>query len=113
MTRQIKPIVQTFPLAVPEDAELTRRIFLADQFRTATYAVPARRRLPCSRTERACGGSVRDDGVPNEIRRPVTRAEANLPHGYDPHAGGCTSRRRDDDAIARDCAAGARRSPPP
>jgi LmbE family N-acetylglucosaminyl deacetylase len=78
------PIVHTFSVAVPEDAELTRPYFSRQSIQDTRYSV---RLNPAYRAHApdALYAAVRYeiDGVPNEFRRPVTRMEANLPYGHD------------------------------
>ena len=78
------PIVRTFTVAVPDDAELTRPYFSRQSIQDARYVVPDKQGYRAHAPE-ALYAAVRYeiDGVPNEIRRPVTRAEANLPYGQD------------------------------
>lgn len=80
-----EPIVRTFGVTVPETAALTRPNFSRATIQEARYTIAdeARRHQPS-------GGSALDvvvryevGGVPVEMRRPVTRLEANLPYGYD------------------------------
>ena len=78
------PVVHTFSVAVPDDAELTRPYFSRQSIQDTRYSV---RLNPAYRAHApdALYAAVRYeiDGVPNEFRRPVTRAEANLPYGHD------------------------------
>ena len=78
------PVVHTFSVAVPDDAELTRPYFSRQSIQDTRYSV---RSNPAYRAHApdALYAAVRYevDGVPNEFRRPVTRAEANLPYGHD------------------------------
>ena len=78
------PVVHTFSVAVPDDAELTRPYFSRQSIQDTRYSVrfnPAYR----AHAPDALYAAVRYeiDGVPNEFRRPVTRSEANLPYGHD------------------------------
>ena len=79
-----QPIVQKFPLAVPEDAELTRPYFSRRSIQDSTYVVSSSQGYrPHAPSALYASARYEIDGVPVEIRRPVTRAEANLPYGYD------------------------------
>ncbi len=80
-----EPIVRTFAVTVPENAAVTRPYFSRGSIQEARYTIaagasPYRPHAP-GPLEVVVGYEV--DGVPVEIRQPVTRLEANLPYGVD------------------------------
>jgi hypothetical protein len=78
------PVVHTFSVAVPDDLELTRPYFWRQSIQDTRYSVRFNWGYRAHAPD-ALYAAVRYeiDGVPNELRRPVTRAEANLPYGHD------------------------------
>jgi LmbE family N-acetylglucosaminyl deacetylase len=94
--RRNQPFVSTFKVTVPSDAPLTRPHFTRRSIQEARYtlALPAhsdpahaaasRGFLPSGGPAFEAGLRYAVSGVPVEIRRPVTRLEANLPFGNDP-----------------------------
>jgi hypothetical protein len=77
-------VVHTFSVAVPDDLELTRPYFSRQSIQDTRYSVRLNWGYRAHAPE-ALTAAVRYeiDGVANELRRPVTRAEANLPYGHD------------------------------
>ena len=80
-----EPLVRTFAVTVPGDAAVTRPYFSRGSIQEARYttasgAAPYRPHAP-GPLDVVAGYDV--DGVPVEIRQPVTRLEANLPYGVD------------------------------
>jgi LmbE family N-acetylglucosaminyl deacetylase len=80
-----RPIVRKLSVTLPENATLTRPHFSRTSIQETRYVVADERQR-----YRPSAGSLLDvvaiyevDGVPVEIRRPVTRLEANLPYGHD------------------------------
>ncbi len=80
-----QPIATTFTITVPDDAPLTRPYFsrLSIQDTRYTVADESQRYRPAARPALEAVFRYEAAGVPVEIRRPVTRFEANLPYGYD------------------------------
>ena len=80
-----QPIVRKFSVTVPENVPLTRPHFTRKSIQESRYAVSdePHRFLPWTDVplEVAVGYSVA--GVPVELRRPVTRIDANPPYGSD------------------------------
>jgi LmbE family N-acetylglucosaminyl deacetylase len=81
-----QPLVRKFTVTVPENAGLTRPHFSRASIQDARYAVAdeSRRYLASAgpALEAVVGYEV--EGVAVEVRRPVTRLEANLPYGSHP-----------------------------
>ena len=82
---QNQPRVEKFTVAVPENAALTRPYFSRTSIQDARYTITDRAQLyrPYSEDPLAAVARYEVDGVPVEIRRPVTRLESNLPYGYE------------------------------
>lgn len=80
-----QPIGGKFTVTVPENAALTRPYFSRKSIQDARYTVNDETQMFRPSAENALGAVVRYevDGVPVEMRRPVTRLDANLPYGYD------------------------------
>ncbi len=83
--RPNQPIVRKFTVTVPDNAPSTRPHFTRRSIQDARYDVAdARLRfLPSAPGPLEAVGTYEVAGVPLEIRRPVTRMEANLPNGFD------------------------------
>ncbi|MGH9370808.1 MAG: PIG-L family deacetylase, partial [Vicinamibacterales bacterium] len=79
-----QPQTGTFTVTVPDDASLTRPHFSRGSIRDTRYTVTdqqSRYRPSAEAALEATFGYI-VNGVPLEIRRPVTRLEANLPYGH-------------------------------
>jgi LmbE family N-acetylglucosaminyl deacetylase len=78
-------IVRTIGVRAPDDAPVTRPHFKRSSIQEARYTISE----TSSAYRPSSGGALRAifrfevEGVPLEIRRPVTRFEANLPYGFD------------------------------
>ena len=84
-TMSNQPIARTFTITVPEDAPLTRPYFSRPSIQDTRYTVAdeSQRYRPAAQPALEAVITYEAAGVPVEIRRPVTRLEANLPYGYD------------------------------
>jgi LmbE family N-acetylglucosaminyl deacetylase len=80
-----RPLVTTFTVKVPEGAALTRPHFVRTSIQEARYTVAdaGQSYRPSAESALEVVGTYEVNGVPVQIRRPVTRSEANLPYGYD------------------------------
>ena len=80
-----QPLVEKFAISVPGDAPLTRPHFFRRSIQDARYSVLKEAEIHRPSTRAAFEAVARYEvaGVPVEIRRPVTRLEANLPYGND------------------------------
>ncbi|MEO8077734.1 MAG: PIG-L family deacetylase [Acidobacteriota bacterium] len=80
-----RPMVRTFTVTVPENASLTRPYFVRASIQEARYTVADAGQIyrPSAENALEVVGTYAVDGVPVEIRRPVTRLDPNLPYGYD------------------------------
>ncbi|MGH9307798.1 MAG: PIG-L family deacetylase, partial [Vicinamibacterales bacterium] len=80
-----EPVVEKFTVTVPENATLSRPLFSRASLAESRYSVADERQRYRASAEGPLELVARYDvdGVPVEIRRPVTRLEANLPYGYD------------------------------
>jgi LmbE family N-acetylglucosaminyl deacetylase len=83
-----QPTVRKFTATVPEMAEPTRPHFSRASIQEARYAIAdeAQRYRPSTGSPLDAVVRYDVDGVPVEMRRPVTRLEADLPYGYDTRA---------------------------
>jgi LmbE family N-acetylglucosaminyl deacetylase len=80
-----QPIVSTFTVGAPDNAALTRPHFSRTSIQDARYTIAneASRYRPAADSPLEAVARYVVHGVPVEIRRAVTRLEANLPYGYD------------------------------
>ena len=83
--QQNQPVSGTFTVTVPDNAPLTRPYFARKSIQEARYAItdPAQIYRPSSEPPLEAVARYEVNGVPVDIRRPVTRLDANLPYGYD------------------------------
>ena len=83
-----QPIVRKLSVTLPENATLTRPHFSRASIQDARYVVAeeSQRYRPSSESPLDVLARYEVNGVPVEIRSPVTRFEANLPYGYDSRA---------------------------
>src|SRR6185503_8163102 len=74
-----------FSVTLPENAALTRPHFSRTSVQEARYTVAdeSQRYRPSAESPLDVLARYEVNGVPVEIRRPVTRLEANLPYGHD------------------------------
>jgi hypothetical protein len=79
------PIARTFTITVPQDAALTRPYFSRPSIQDTRYTIAdeSQRYRPASRHALEAVATYELNGVPIEIKRPVSRHEANLPYGFD------------------------------
>lgn len=79
------PASSRIRLTVPQNAALTRPYFTRPSIQDPRYNVEDQSQLHRPAGEPALVAAVRFsvDGVPVEIREPVTRLESNVPYGYD------------------------------
>ncbi len=79
------PVSSRFTITVPQDAALTRPYFTRSSIQDPRYQVEDRSQLyrPAGEPALVAAASFSVDGVPVEIREPVTRLESNVPYGYD------------------------------
>ena len=80
-----RPIVRKLTVTLPENATLTRPHFSRTSIQEARYTVAdeSQRYRPSAESPLDVLARYDVNGVPVEIRRPVTRLDANLPYGYD------------------------------
>jgi LmbE family N-acetylglucosaminyl deacetylase len=80
-----RPIVRKLSVTLPENATLTRPHFSRTSIQEARYTVADESQRYRSSAEMPLEvlAVYEVNGVPVEIRRPVTRLEPNLPFGYD------------------------------
>jgi LmbE family N-acetylglucosaminyl deacetylase len=80
-----RPIVRKLSVTLPENATLTRPHFSRASIQEARYTVAeeSQRYRPSSESPLDVLARYEVNGVPVEIRSPVTRLDANLPYGYD------------------------------
>jgi LmbE family N-acetylglucosaminyl deacetylase len=80
-----RPIVRKLSVTLPENATLTRPHFSRATIQEARYIVAdeSQRYRPSSESPLDVLARYEVNGVPVEIRSPVTRLDANLPYGYD------------------------------
>ncbi len=80
-----RPLVSKFTVTVPENAPLTRPHFSRTSIQEARYTVAdeSDRYRPSAASALEAAVRYEVSGVPVEIRRPVTRLEANVPYGFD------------------------------
>ena len=80
-----RPIVRKLSVTLPENATLTRPHFSRASIQEARYIVAdeSQRYRPSSGSPLDVLARYEVNGVPVEIRSPVTRLDANLPYGYD------------------------------
>ncbi|MCA1562998.1 MAG: PIG-L family deacetylase, partial [Acidobacteria bacterium] len=83
--RNNQPLFGTFTVTVPAEASLTRPYFARKSIQEARYTVADQSQIHRPSADAAITAVARYelDGVPVEVRRPVTRLEANLPYGTD------------------------------
>jgi LmbE family N-acetylglucosaminyl deacetylase len=82
------PLSSTFSVTVPPEAALTRPYFTRRSIQETRYAVadPSSVDRPPAEAALAAVATFEVDGVPVEVRAPVTRLESNAPYGYDVRA---------------------------
>ena len=80
-----QPLSGKFSVTVPADAPLTRPYFVRSSIQDARYTLtdPSQIHRPAAEPALEVVAHYEVNGVPLEIRRPVTRLDANLPYGYD------------------------------
>ena len=80
-----QPVSKTFSVTVPDNAPLTRPYFVRKSIQEARYAIidPEQIYRPSSEPPLEAVARYDVDGIPVDIRRAVTRLDANLPYGYD------------------------------
>jgi LmbE family N-acetylglucosaminyl deacetylase len=80
-----RPIVRKLSVTLPENAMLTRPYFSRTSIQEARYVVAdeSQRYRPSAQSPLDVLARYEVNGVPVEIRCPVTRLEPNLPYGYD------------------------------
>ncbi len=80
-----QPVSNTFTTTVPKNAPLTRPYFTRKSIQDARYAVADEAQLLRAAAEPALTAiaSYEVDGVSVDVRKPVTRLDANLPFGFD------------------------------
>jgi LmbE family N-acetylglucosaminyl deacetylase len=79
-----QPIVTKFTVTVPDAAEPTRPYFSRRSIQAASYTISGNQGYrPHAPAALDAVARYEVEGVPLEVRRPVTRLEANLPYGYD------------------------------
>ena len=80
-----QPVSGTFKVTLPDNAPLTRPYFARKSIQDARYTIadPAQIYRPSSEPPLEAVARYEVNGVPVDIRRAVTRLEANLPYGYD------------------------------
>jgi LmbE family N-acetylglucosaminyl deacetylase len=83
--KQNQPISGKLTATVPADAALTRPYFVRASIQDPRYTLtdPSQIHRPATEPALVAVGHYEVNGVPLEIRRPVTRLDANLPYGYD------------------------------
>ena len=83
--KQNQPVSGTLSVTVPDNAPLTRAYFVRKSIQEARYAItdPSQIYRPSSEPPLEAVARYDVDGVPVDIRRAVTRLEANLPYGYE------------------------------
>jgi LmbE family N-acetylglucosaminyl deacetylase len=79
------PVSSRFSITVPRNAALTRSYFTRSSIQDPRYQVEDQSQLhrPAGEPVLVAAASFAVDGVPVEIREPVTRLESNVPYGYD------------------------------
>ncbi len=82
-----QPIVHKFTVTVPENATLTRPHFSRNSIQDARYTVAdeSQRYQPTAESALEAVVKYELNGVPIEIRRPVSRLEPTLPYGFGTH----------------------------
>jgi LmbE family N-acetylglucosaminyl deacetylase len=80
-----RPIVRKLSVTLPENATLTRPHFSRTSIQEARYIVAdeSQRYRPSAESPLDVLARYEVNGVPVEIRCPVTRLDPNLPYGYD------------------------------
>ena len=80
-----QPVVATFAVTVPDDAVPARPNFFRASLQESRYTIrdDSQRYRPAARPPLEVVARCDVQGVPLEIRRPVTRFEANVPYGVD------------------------------
>ena len=80
-----QPVSGKFTATVPADAALTRPYFVRTSIQDPRYTLtdPSQIHRPSAEPALEAIAHYEVNGVPLEIRRPVTRLDANLPFGYD------------------------------
>ena len=80
-----QPVSRTFTVTVPDTAPPTRPYFARTSIQETRYAIadPSQIYQPSSEPPLEAVARYEVNGVPVDIRRAVTRLEANLPYGYD------------------------------
>ena len=80
-----QPLINKFSVTIPDDVALTRPYFSRASIQDTRYAIDDATQLHRPAAVPAIEAVVRYevDGVPADIRRPVTRLEANLPYGHE------------------------------
>jgi LmbE family N-acetylglucosaminyl deacetylase len=79
------PVSGRFSIRVSDDASLTRPYFVRKSVQEARYTITDQAQIyrPFAGPPLEAVARYEVNGVPVEIRRPVTRLEANLPYGYE------------------------------
>ena len=79
------PLSTTFSITVPPDAPLTRPYFTRRSIQETRYVVadPSAADRPQAEPALTAVATFEVNGVPVEVREPVTRLESNAPYGYD------------------------------
>jgi LmbE family N-acetylglucosaminyl deacetylase len=79
------PVSNTFTVTVPQSAALTRPYFSRASIQDPHYTVADQSQLhrPAGEPALIAVANFEVNGVPGEVREPVTRLESNLPYGYD------------------------------
>ena len=83
--RRNQPLSMKFGVTAPDDAPIARPYFSRRSIQDAVYEISdeAQRGRPASAPALEVVARYRVEGVDVELRRPVTRLEANLPYGND------------------------------
>jgi hypothetical protein len=79
------PVVSRFSVTVPQDAAFTRPYFTRSSIQDSRYQVKDQSQLhrPAGEPALVAAASFSVEGVPVEIREPVTRLESKAPYGYE------------------------------
>jgi LmbE family N-acetylglucosaminyl deacetylase len=79
------PVSGRFGITLPQNAALTRPYFTRASIQDPRYRVEDQSQLhrPAGEPALVVTASFSVEGVPVEIREPVTRLESNVPYGYD------------------------------
>ena len=83
--RRNQPVSGRLTATVPADAALTRPYFVRTSIQDPRYTLtdPSQIHRPAAEAALEAIAHYEVNGVPLEIRRPVTRLDPNLPYGYD------------------------------